>query len=101
LAVAQAELDGHIAFARGKVDRSLRTLEAAVRQERALRYNEPPSYPRPVAQVLGQFALKAGKRQLAESAFRQALEQYPDFGRARTGLEAVARQGATHAAAGL
>jgi tetratricopeptide (TPR) repeat protein len=101
LAVAQKELDGHIAFAAGKVDRSLRTLEAAVKQERALRYNEPPSYPRPVAQVLGQFALKAGRMQLAEAAFRQALEQYPDFGRARSGLDAVARHGATHAAAGF
>jgi tetratricopeptide (TPR) repeat protein len=101
LEVAQAELEGHIAFAKGKVDRSLRILEAAVKQERAMRYNEPPSYPRPVAQVLGQFALKAGKRQLAEAAFRQALEQYPEFGRARSGLAEVARLGNTHASAGL
>jgi thiosulfate/3-mercaptopyruvate sulfurtransferase len=91
LAVAQAELDGHIAFAAGKTDRSLATLETAVKQERALRYNEPPSYPRPVAQVLGQFALKAGKPELAEAAFRQALQQYPGFGRASAGLTEVAR----------
>lgn len=86
LQAARTELDGHIAFARGKVERSLETLQAAVKQERSLNYNEPPSYPRPVAQVLGQFALKAGKPAVAEEAFRQALEQYPDFGRASAGL---------------
>ena len=93
LKVAQTELEGHIAFAKGKVDRSLEVLQAAVKQERSLLYNEPPSYPRPVAQVLGQFALKAGKRAVAEAAFRQALEQYPDFGRASKGLSEATNRG--------
>jgi tetratricopeptide (TPR) repeat protein len=91
LDVARAELEGHIAYAAGKVDRSLKVLEATVKQERALRYNEPPSYPRPVAQALGQLALKAGKPAMAEAAFRQALEQYPEFGRARAGLATAAQ----------
>lgn len=93
LAVAREELDGHIAFASGKIDRSLRTLEAAGKLERSLRYNEPPSYPRPVALVLGQYALKAGKPALAEAAFRQALAQYPEFGRATAGLADAKRLG--------
>ena len=101
LAVAQAELDGHIAFVQGKVDRALRHLQAAVYQERAMRYNEPPSYPRPVAQALGELALKAGKAELAGAAFRQALEQYPEFGRAQAGLAKAARPQAKAVAAGL
>jgi predicted Zn-dependent protease len=79
----------------------LRTLEGAVRQERSLRYNEPPSYPRPVAQVLGQLALKAGKPQVAEAAFRQALEQYPEFGRAQAGLAEAMRGEGRPATGGL
>jgi tetratricopeptide (TPR) repeat protein len=101
LNVARAELGGHIAFARGKVDRSLQLLEAAVKQERSLRYNEPPSYPRPVAQVLGQFALKAGKPAIAEAAFKQALEQYPEFGRASAGLAEAQRAAAKSISAKL
>ncbi|MCW5981029.1 MAG: hypothetical protein KIT09_23305 [Bryobacteraceae bacterium] len=86
LETARVELDGHIAFAAGRVDRALRVLDDAVKRERSLRYNEPPSYPRPVALALGQFALKAGRPAVAEAAFRQALEQYPEFGRAAAGL---------------
>jgi tetratricopeptide (TPR) repeat protein len=91
LDTAREELEGHIAYAQGKVDRSLKILDAAVKQERALRYNEPPSYPRPVAQALGQLALKAGKPTVAAAAFRQALEQYPEFGSARDGLASADR----------
>jgi hypothetical protein len=79
----------------------LRDLQAVVDQERAMRYNEPPSYPRPVAQALGELALKAGKAELAEAAFRQALEQYPEFGRAQAGLAKAARPEAKALAAGL
>jgi tetratricopeptide (TPR) repeat protein len=99
LDVARAELDGHIAFAAGKVERSLAMLQAAVNQERSLRYNEPPSYPRPVAQALGQLALKSGKPAVAEAAFRQALEQYPNFGRASAGLAEARRKDAVRAGA--
>ena len=86
LLVARQELDGQIAFAAGKIDKSLRTLQAAVHAERALRYTEPPSYPRPVSEILGTKALDKGKLRIAEEAFRQALEQYPESPRAVTGL---------------
>ena len=94
LLIARQELDAHIAFAAGKFDKSFQTLQAAIRAERALRYTEPPSYPRPVAEALGPKALKQGKLQIAEDAFRQALEQYPESHRAIQGLaETLRREG--------
>ena len=101
LQTARVELDGQIAFAAGKIDKSLRTLQAAVRAERALRYTEPPSYPRPVAEILGRKALDKGKLQIAEDAFRQALEQYPESDRAVTGLAETLRKEGKSIAAGL
>lgn len=93
LLVARQELDGQIAYAAGKIDKSLATLQAAVKAERALLYTEPPSYPRPVAEVLGRKALDKGKLRIAEDAFRQALEQYPDDQRAVTGLAETGKRG--------
>jgi tetratricopeptide (TPR) repeat protein len=101
LRVARQELDGQIEFAAGKVDKSLRTLQAAVRAERALRYTEPPSYPRPVAEDLGRKALEKGKLQIAEDAFRQALDQYPESRRATTGLAETLRRVGKPVDAGL
>ena len=101
LLAARLELDGQIAFAAGKVDKALRTLQSAVRAERALRYTEPPSYPRPVAEILGRKALDKGKLQIAEEAFRQALEQYPESERAVTGLAETLRREGKSIAAGL
>jgi hypothetical protein len=99
LTIARQELDGHIAFASKKFDKSFRTLQAAIRAERGLRYTEPPSYPRPVAEALGSMALHQGKLQIAEDAFRQELEQYPSSTRAITGLaETLRREGKPEAA---
>lgn len=92
LAVAREELDGHIAFASRKIGKALQILETASRKERALRYNEPPAYPRPVLEALGRKALQARKWQVAEASFRQALEQYPESRHALTGLAETLRQ---------
>jgi tetratricopeptide (TPR) repeat protein len=77
LQVARQEMTGHIEAADGRVDRALKTLEAASKAERKLTYTEPPYYPRPVAEALGHLALKSGKRAVAEKAYAAALEQYP------------------------
>ncbi|MEO7652187.1 MAG: hypothetical protein ABIZ80_17115 [Bryobacteraceae bacterium] len=92
--VGRQELDAQIALASKKIDRSMKRMQAASVAERALRYNEPPSYPRPVAEALGRRALEQGKLAIAESAFRTALEQYPESGRAASGLaETLRREG--------
>ncbi len=86
LVVARRELDGHLAVAEGKLSAGLKTLQAASNGERRLVYSEPPFYPRSVAEVLGQVALKNGKLDLAEKAFRDALRQYPANAHAVSGL---------------
>ena len=92
LVVARKELDGQILASRRKTDKALKTLAAAGRMERALRYTEPPSYPRPVLDALGHKALVSGKLGTAETAFRGALDQYPDDPRAMAGLSEARRK---------
>ncbi|MFN0167408.1 MAG: hypothetical protein ACKV22_13335 [Bryobacteraceae bacterium] len=101
LRVARKELDGHVALSSGKTDRGLRILEQSSRAERRLRYNEPPAYPRPVAEALGRRALAAGRTAVAESAFRVALDQYPEDAHARRGLADAARREGRPVPAGL
>ena len=86
LRVAQLELEGQMRIASGKVKDGLKKLQEAAREELRLVYSEPPYYPRPVLEVLGQSALKNGRPAVAEAAFRRALEQYPASYRAQTGL---------------
>jgi hypothetical protein len=51
--------------------------------ERTLRYTEPPSYPRPVLEIVGRKAIEESKPEIAEKAFREALDQFPESSRAR------------------
>ena len=89
LAVAHAELEGHLLLAEGKAAPALKKLDQAANMELHMDYSEPPYYPRPVLEALGQAALKNGKPKEAEAAFRRALEQYPASYRAQTGLRAA------------
>ncbi len=86
LLVAREELSGHIQAAEGKVSKGLKTLENASKQQRKLRYSEPACYPRPVAEALGEVALRHGKRTIAEAAFRSTLEDLPGSVRSVNGL---------------
>ncbi|MFN7920796.1 MAG: hypothetical protein U0Q16_11900 [Bryobacteraceae bacterium] len=89
LDVAWLELQGHLGT---NVDQRIRTFQQAADRERALRYTEPTSYPRPVLEVLGQFALRNNRPQVAERAFRAALEQYPESAGAKAGVRAAGEQ---------
>lgn len=84
--VAEEELKGHVALASKKVGLGLKILQAASRKERALRYSEPTTYPRPVLEVLAQAALSSGKLELAKVSFQEALIQNPASPRAERGL---------------
>lgn len=86
LAVARDEMRAHLAV---NADKKIQLLQRAARGELAIRYTEPTSYPRPVLEVLGQVALKAGRAQVAERAFRDALDQYPESAGAKAGLRAA------------
>ena len=87
--VAKGELEGHMAFVQKKTKQALALYERASDAERALRYTEPPAYPRPVAEVAGNLALAMGDRDAAVKYFKIALEQYPKSPRAEEGLRAA------------
>ncbi|HLJ50722.1 MAG TPA: tetratricopeptide repeat protein [Bryobacteraceae bacterium] len=89
LETARIELEGHLKLAEGKIDAGLNKLQAAADHELHLVYSEPPYYPRPVLEVLGEAALKNGKNKEAATAFQRALEQYPQSHRAQVGLRAA------------
>lgn len=89
LLVARAELDAHLALSEGKLEKAFKLLERTATKERALRYNEPPNYPRPGFEVLGKLAAAHSRPDLAARAFRQALDQYPQSSIAVAGLRAL------------
>jgi tetratricopeptide (TPR) repeat protein len=93
LLVARQELEGHILAASGKYKQAMNQLSTAVVAQRKLRYSEPSYYPRPVAEAMGQVALRAGQATDAEAAFRLALTDLPGSSRSVKGLaEALKRE---------
>lgn len=92
LQIAAQELHGHLQLAQGKTKDGLRNLQQASVAERALRYNEPPFYPRPVADAWATAAQKSGNAALAAEAWRIALEQFPGFQRGEQGLAKATSQ---------
>jgi tetratricopeptide (TPR) repeat protein len=99
LQVARRELAGQLAVAQGQLGKGLKLLEVASKAERRLTYTEPPFYPRPVAEALGEEALKYNKSSVAQQAFRIALDQYPGDSHAQTGLRAAIQMDQTILAA--
>lgn len=95
LKVAQEELAGQIAIAQKHTEKGLKLLAEAGAHERALRYTEPPSYPRPVLDALGKRASAAGKADAAIAAWHGALEQTPGDPRAQKGLNSATQRTAS------
>ncbi len=86
LRLATHALDGEIAARRGRVDESVRHLHAAIAEESALHYDEPPAWFLPVRQQLGAVLLAAGRLSAAESAYREDLATNPENGWSLYGL---------------
>ena len=93
LMIARQELDGHILAAEGKTKHALHTLGSAAQAQRKLRYSEPPYYPRPVNEAIGELALRAGKLSEAEAAFRMTLTDLPGSARSVAGLREAQKRG--------
>ena len=89
LTVARQELDGHILAAENKIDQAMKTLKSASTAQRKLRYSEPPFYPRPVSEAMGEIAMRHGKIAEAELAFRTTLEDLPGSARSVNGLREI------------
>ena len=86
LAVAQEVLAGRIAESRGDFDQAETHMRAAVRNEDAMLYGEPPEWSVPVRQELGEVLLAAGEHDAAAETFRQDLERFPGNGWSLHGL---------------
>ena len=87
LTTGRMELEGHILAAEGKYKQAMSELTSASNAQRKIRYTEPPQYPRPVNEAIGEIALKAGKYSDAETAFRVALQDLPGSKRSVNGLD--------------
>lgn len=88
LEIARLELEGRLRIAEGKKALGIAKLSEAADRETHLIYTEPPYYPRPVLEVLGEEELKSGRTEEAAATFKRALQQYPKSHRALVGLRA-------------
>lgn len=96
LHIAREVLTGELAAEHGETERAIERLQAAIRLEDALNYDEPPTWYAPVRQMLGALLLEADRPREAEQVFRQDLEIFPHNGWSLFGrLESLRRQGET------
>jgi tetratricopeptide (TPR) repeat protein len=77
LAVAEAVLDGELAFLAGRQTAGIAQLRKAVAREDRLRYDEPPDWVQPVRHALGAALLKARRPGEAEAIYREDLARHP------------------------
>jgi hypothetical protein len=93
LKVAEFELAGKIALARGDKQAGFDLLNKAVAAEEATNYAEPADWDMPVREVLGGALLASGDAAAAEKVFRAEILRRPRNGRALFGLaESLRRQ---------
>jgi tetratricopeptide (TPR) repeat protein len=86
-ATADAILSARISEQKKDMKAAENFYKQAVKTEQQLHYDEPPDWFLPTYNMLGGFYLRTGKNALAETAFRNALQQYPNNGIALFGLE--------------
>lgn len=82
LEVAQAMLDGELAYRKGDYDAAFTALRTAVRRDDALPYDEPWGWMQPTRHALGALLLEQGHSIEAEEVFRQDLGLAPGLPRA-------------------
>ena len=92
LSLATHMVEGEILVAEGKVDQGVAELQAAVKEEDALRYDEPPTWMIPVRHSLGAVLMKAGKFAEAEQVYRDDLARLPENGWSLFGLAESLRE---------
>jgi len=86
LSLATHMLEGEILVAEGKVDDGVVELQTAVKEEDALKYDEPPAWMIPVRHSLGAVLMKAGRFAEAEQVYRDDLARLPENGWSLFGL---------------
>jgi tetratricopeptide (TPR) repeat protein len=93
LSLATHMLEGEILVAEQNIDAGVAELQTAVKEEDALKYDEPPAWMIPVRHSLGALLMKAEKFAEAEQVYRDDLAKLPENGWSLFGLaESLAAQ---------
>ena len=92
LSLATHMLEGEILVAEGKMDAGVTELQTAVKEEDALKYDEPPAWMIPVRHSLGAVLMKAGRFAEAEQIYRDDLARLPENGWSLFGLTESLRE---------
>ena len=99
LKVADEQLAGEIALAKGDRKGAIASLRAAAISEAKVNYAEPPDWDVPVREWLGRALMMDGQYAEAEKVYREEIARVPRNGRALFGLaEALRKQGKTSSA---
>lgn len=94
LGVAEAMIDGEIAYRKSEFDEAFDHLREAVKRDDALNYDEPWGWMQPTRHALGALLLEQGHYGEAEAVYREDLRRHPNNPWALHGLaEALAKQG--------
>lgn len=94
--IAVHVLEGELAAKRGNVNNAIELLEAAIKIEDQLTYNEPPDWFFPVRHNLGSVLMAAKRPAEAEKVYRKDLAKFPKNGWSLFGLwQSLEAQGKT------
>lgn len=86
LEVAEAMLDGEIAYRKGEFESAFDHLRVAVKLDDALNYDEPWGWMQPARHALGALLLEQGRFGEAERVYREDLKRHPKNAWALHGL---------------
>jgi tetratricopeptide (TPR) repeat protein len=86
VALIKRMIEGEILVAEGKRDAGLTELQAALKMEEALKYDEPPAWMIPLRHSIGANLMKAGRYAEAEQVYRDDLKRLPGNGWSLYGL---------------
>jgi tetratricopeptide (TPR) repeat protein len=92
VSLATHMLEGEILVAEKQIDAGIAELQTAVKEEDALKYDEPPAWMIPVRHSLGAVLMKAARYAEAEQVYRDDLARLPDNGWSLYGLADSLRQ---------
>jgi tetratricopeptide (TPR) repeat protein len=92
ISLATHMLEGEILVAEKKIDPGIAELQAAVKEQDALKYDEPPAWMIPIRHALGAVLMKTRRLPEAEQVYRDDLTRLPDNGWSLFGLAESLRQ---------
>jgi tetratricopeptide (TPR) repeat protein len=92
ISLASHMLEGEILVAEGNIDGGIAELQTAVKEEDALKYDEPPAWMIPIRHSLGAVLMKAKRFAEAEQVYRDDLKRLPDNGWSLFGLAESLRE---------